>query len=131
MYYHKSNSEYPFLTHLETLRSHQRAEEHQSLLEWSVQHLRTKKTEKSGNSDMETDGSQGDESKEMTDAEREAQERRDRGLKKRAKLMSQISIMQKEFLREHRKELEKIDLEEDDGYVASLIFSAVFTSFMF
>lgn len=73
------------------------------------------KTERSGNGAMETDGAQEDGSNEMTDAEREAQERRDKGLEKRAQLMSQISIMQKEFLREHRKELEKIDLEEDDG----------------
>lgn len=73
------------------------------------------KTERCGSGEMDTDGSQGDKSKEMTDAEREAKERRDKGLEKRAKLMSQISIMQKEFLREHRKELESIDLEEDDG----------------
>ena len=62
---------------------------------------------------METDGSCGESSKEMTDAEREAQERRDKGLEKRAKLMSQISIMQKAFLREHGRELAKIDDEDD------------------
>lgn len=55
-----------------------------------------------------------DNATEMTVAEREAQERRDKGLEKRAKLMSQIQVMQKNFLVEHKEELDKIDSEDLD-----------------
>lgn len=55
-----------------------------------------------------------DGSNEMTDAEREAKERRDKGLARRANLMSQISIMQKNFLDEHKEEFDKMDSEDLD-----------------
>lgn len=55
-----------------------------------------------------------DGSTEMTDAEHEAQEKKDKGLENRAKLMSQIQAMQKTFLVQHKEELDKIDSEDLD-----------------
>lgn len=61
----------------------------------------------------ETDGAM--EEGKMTDAERVAKERRDKGLLKRAQLMSQISVMQRRFLKEHKEELDQIDAGLDNG----------------
>lgn len=61
---------------------------------------------------MEIDGSSSKDDKDasgMTDAEREAQEKKDKALERRADLMVQISAMQKKFLEEHREELDQVD----------------------
>lgn len=107
---------HPFLPHLEVILSNQRAEEHHSLLLWCLQFLRAEKTKRSDSHDMEVNLSEEsvDGSVEMTDIEREAQERRDKGLEKRAKLMSQIQVMQKTFLVEHKEELDKINSDDLD-----------------
>ena len=121
-------SDHSFLPYLEVLLTNQRAEEHYSLLSWCVQHLRASNAQDSvmdvdqgqtdaGNSEEEADGGGGEEDKadEMTDAEREAKERREKGLQRRAQLMSQISVMQRRFLSEHKEELDQIDAELDNG----------------
>lgn len=123
------STDHPFLHYLEVLLTNQRAEEHHSLLTWCIQHLRTASVERTGDLAMdvgvprpqgdggdgreETDG--GEEGKEMTDAEREAKERREKGLQRRAQLMSQISVMQRRFLKEHKEELDQIDADLDSG----------------
>lgn len=69
-----------------------------------------------GTDDTDGDGDQEQEkADEMTDAEREAKERREKGLQRRAQLMSQISVMQRRFLKEHKEELDQIDAGLDDG----------------
>lgn len=60
-------------------------------------------------------GEEEDKAEEMTDAEREAKERREKGLQRRAQLMSQISVMQRRFLSEHKEELDQIDANQDSG----------------
>lgn len=110
-------SDHQFLPHLEVLLTNQRAEEHHSLLNWCVQHLHSAQA---GSQDMDVDGSHVpsqvdvEGSIEMTDAERDVKEKRDKALKRRAKLMSQISVMQKKFLTDHKEELDEIDSSELD-----------------
>lgn len=122
-------ADHPFLHYLEVLLTNQRAEEHRSLLAWCIQHLRAASAQSSNDSAaaMEVEGSQPAASngggtaetdgggEESTDAERIAKERREKGLQRRAQLMSQISVMQKRFLKEHKEELDQIDAGLDDG----------------
>lgn len=121
-------SDHPFLPYLEVLLTNQRAEEHHPLLSWCVQYLRTVDAQMNGqavmnvdssplNNDIGEDVEDGEEceSVEMSDAEREAQERREKGLEKRAQLMSNISVMQKRFLIEHKEELDQIDAGHGSG----------------
>ena len=112
--------DHPFLPHLEVLLTNQRAEEHLSLLIWVVQFLRAAKPQQIVVEDIEVDGANsqeemdGAESTEITDAEREAQEKKDKVMQKRQKLMSQIQSMQKNFLDQHKEELDKIGIDDQD-----------------
>ena len=73
------------------------------------------------NTDGVETSTEGSAASEMTGAEREAKERRERGLLKRSQLMDQISNMQKRFLSEHKEELDQIDAGQDSGYVGLFI----------
>ena len=67
--------------------------------------------------EMEDDNSTTNEdpSTEMTEAEREAQEKREMFLTRRSNLMTQMAVMQRRFFKEHQEELDKIDASQECG----------------